>query len=46
MQEKESNMSVLRGQKIPFLGITVWQSLVMLNSDPRDGIFYPHLTPI
>ena len=26
-------------------GIT-WQSLVKPNSDPRDGFFYPHLTPM
>ena len=49
MQEKESNMSVRCGKKIPSLaslfGITL-QSLVMPNSDPRDGIFYPHLTPM
>ena len=38
MQEKESNMSVRCGWKIP--------SLVVPNSDPRDGIFYMHISPM
>ena len=46
MQEKESNMSVRCGCKIPSLEITVLHHSAKPNSDPRDGIFYPHLTPM
>ena len=49
MQEKESIMIVWCELKIPSLGITVRHhsaSLVMPNSNLRDGIFIPHLTTI
>ena len=46
VQEKESVMGV---KKKPSLVIAVWHhsaSLVMTDSDPRDGIFYLPLTPM
>ena len=49
MQEKESIMGVRCGQKNLSLGITVCHhlaSLVMPDSDLKDGFFYPHLTPM
>ena len=44
VQEKEYIIGVWGKQKNQFLAITVWHhsaSLVMPDSDPRDGIFYP-----
>ena len=49
MQEKEVIMGVPGREKNPSLGITVWHhsaSLVMPNSDPRNGIFHLPLTPM
>ena len=46
-QEKESIIRVRVGQKNPSLAIIVcrhWQSLMIPNSDPPDGLFYPTLT--
>ena len=48
-QEKESIMGVRERQKNPSLGITVWHhsaSLVMPDSNPRDGFFCLPLTHI
>ena len=48
-QEKESVMGVRGKQKNPSLVITVWHhsaSLVMPDSEPRDGFFYLPLTPM
>ena len=49
MQEKESVMVVWCELTIPSLKITVRHhsaSLEMPNSNPHDGIFNPHLTPM
>ena len=46
-QEKESIICVRMGLKKPSLAITICHhsaSIVMSNSDPRDGFFYPTLT--
>ena len=42
-------MKDVQEKKIPFLAITVWHheaSLVMPDSDSRDGFFYLALTPM
>ena len=49
MQEKESIMGVRDRQKNLSHGITVWYhsaSLMMPDSDPRDGFLYLHLIPM
>ena len=49
MQEKESIMGVRGRQNNPSLGNTVWHhsaSLVMPDSNPRDGFFCLPLTPM
>ena len=49
VQENESIMGVRDRWKNPSLAITVWHhmtSLVMPDSDPRDGCFYLPLTPM
>ena len=49
MQEKVSIMSMKCGQKNQSLGTTVRHhsaSLMMPNSESRDGCFYPHLIPM
>ena len=49
MQEIESNMSILCRWKVPTLGITVWHNSAKprdAKQNPRDGIFYPYLTPM
>ena len=48
MQEKESNTSSVCTE-IPSLGTTILHYSAKprdANSDPRDGTFYPHLTPM
>ena len=51
MQEKKKNQTWVFGADRKFrpsgsLFCITRQSLVMPNNDPRDGIFYPHLTPM
>ena len=49
VQDKEPIMCVRGRQNIPSLAIIVWHhsaSLLMPDSDPRDGFFYLPLTPM
>ena len=49
VQGKESTMGVRGKQKNPSLAVTVWHhsaSLVMPDSDARNGFFYIPLTPM
>ena len=46
VQEKESIMGAKPRQKNPSLVVTVWHHSASLDSDPREGYFYLHLTPM